>query len=341
MTSVVNLATFASGSAVFSGDNKPWYENVSYEDSKDLIREKINSAKESFVSIGYYLKYIKKNELYKEDGYDDIHSFAQAEFNFSTNTTDRYMQLNDQFSVGGNSPELEDKYTGSNLSQLFEMLPMKEEDRDTISSDMTVKEIRQVKNEVKDIRDPSTSEIKKAMEYFNFTTDNPCCQSINELKKHCIDTMGKCHEGGGHSKFNFLCTPRGIKINSNDEITWNSFAKKVFALLETETIDNGVSVSHTRQATEEEKDHYNSILDNAKHPDPIVDGMTDIPDFSEDSKSYEKYEEISELSDEELLKELISKQESLLKDMKNAFTDSDIRVRKQPNLVNALHSYEL
>lgn len=148
MSPIINLSAL-SGSSVFSNSEDKWYEKVSYEDSKDLIREKINSAKSSLVSIGYYLKHIKKNELFKEDGYANIHDFAKAEFGFSDNTTDRYMQLNDQFSVGGNSPEIEDKYSTYNMSQLFEMLPLKEEERESISSDMTVKEIRQAKKEIK------------------------------------------------------------------------------------------------------------------------------------------------------------------------------------------------
>lgn len=253
MTSILNLSAF-SGSSVFSASDDKWYENVSYEDSKDLIREKMHTAKASLVSIGFYLKHIKDKELYKEDGYSSIHEFAQSEFGFSDNTTNRYMQLNDQFSIGGNSPEIEEKYSNYNMSQLFEMLPMKEEDRQDITPDMTVKEIRKAKKQKKLVDDDS---------------------------------------------------------------------------------------SETRSASAEEIKEYNEILDNVKAPDPVVEGLTDKPDFTVIIDASEKYEEVSDLTDEDLLDELIRKQESLLKDMKEAFSDSDIRVRRQTILVNALHSYEL
>lgn len=341
MTSIINLAAL-SGSSVFSKSEDKWYENVSYEDSKDLIREKINSAKSSLVSIGYYLKHIKNHELYKEDGYTNIHEFAKAEFGFNDNTTDRYMQLNDQFSIGGNSPEIEEKYSSYNMSQLFEMLPMKEEDRESLSSDMTVKEIRQAKKDIAENNGPSDHEIALAYSYIFNEYEFNKYGSFDDFKKSFLivaKEKGRTYEGGGDKSIHFGCSPRGITINKNDEITWNVFCKRVWTLIETMPSDDENKVSIVRPATEEEKEKYNKILDNVKKPDPVVEGMTDIPDFSEDSKPYEKYEEISELSDEELLKELISKQESLLMDMRNAFTDDDIRVRKQKILVNALHRY--
>lgn len=60
-------------------NNSEWYKNLQYKDAKNFIKDNINSASRSFVAIGYYLKYIRDNELYEEDGYQNVWEFAQNE----------------------------------------------------------------------------------------------------------------------------------------------------------------------------------------------------------------------------------------------------------------------
>ena len=63
--------------------NLEWYKELQYQDVKVYIRDNINSASRSFVAIGYYLKYVRDNQLFKEDGYSGISEFAKAEFGIS------------------------------------------------------------------------------------------------------------------------------------------------------------------------------------------------------------------------------------------------------------------
>ena len=44
-------------------------EQVGYEDSIEIIRDETLRVQKSFVKIGWYLKHIRDDELYKEDGY--------------------------------------------------------------------------------------------------------------------------------------------------------------------------------------------------------------------------------------------------------------------------------
>ena len=129
-----------------------WYKNLEYDDVKDLIRENFGKAAESFIAIGYYLKYVKEKELYKQDKYTNIWEFAQGEFNLTQGTASRYMSMNTRFSKDGNAPTLADDFKDFNKSQLQELLPMKEEDlkealeEKNISPEMTVVEIRKEAN---------------------------------------------------------------------------------------------------------------------------------------------------------------------------------------------------
>ena len=44
-----------------------WYEKVSYEDAKDLIKESLANTVSSFVVAGYWLKYIRNKKAYEKE----------------------------------------------------------------------------------------------------------------------------------------------------------------------------------------------------------------------------------------------------------------------------------
>ena len=56
-------------------------------------RDKINGLKKDFVKIGYLLRKIDDNELYKQDGYKSIAEFAKAECGLSPSDTTRFIQI--------------------------------------------------------------------------------------------------------------------------------------------------------------------------------------------------------------------------------------------------------
>ena len=123
---------------------------MNYEDSIDIIREELHKTRKSFIKIGWYLKHIEEKQMHLENGYSTIYDLAFDKFNITETTATRFIRLCENFSVGNNSPELDDKYEDFNVSQLFEMLPMQKEERELIGPDMTVKEIREVKKSLKE-----------------------------------------------------------------------------------------------------------------------------------------------------------------------------------------------
>lgn len=125
--------------------------NLNYQEIKNNIRTRFQNMQTDYVAIGYYLRQVLNNELYLEDGYKNIHEFAQAEFGMKKANVNHCIRINMDFSVGGDSPELDDKYKGFNKSQLQELLYIPEDRRDEVTPDMTVREIRELKEERLDV----------------------------------------------------------------------------------------------------------------------------------------------------------------------------------------------
>ncbi|MCD7725847.1 MAG: hypothetical protein LUI12_09940 [Clostridiales bacterium] len=122
---------------------------VGFQDSIDIIIDELHRTRKSFVKIGWYLKHINETEMYKEYGYANIYEVAYDKFHISQSTTTRFINLCVEFSINHDSPELDEKYVDFNVSQLFEMLPMNQDEKNKISPEMTVKQIREAKKEAK------------------------------------------------------------------------------------------------------------------------------------------------------------------------------------------------
>lgn len=122
-------------------------EQMGYKDSLEIIKDESLKVQKSFVKIGWYLKHIKDQELYKEEGYANVCECAADQLGYSQSTTSRLINICERFSRNGNTPELDEKYAGFDKSQMIEMLPMEPEQLEKVTPDMTVAEIRAVKNE--------------------------------------------------------------------------------------------------------------------------------------------------------------------------------------------------
>lgn len=120
------------------------------DDMTNIIKNELENIAEGFVSVGYYLKKTRDDNLYKQKGYVSIFDYAEDVFGIKRSTATRFMQINDTYSVDGYSPQLEIKYRGYGSSKLTEMLGLPEEIRDTVPVETTVKDIRKAKAVVKE-----------------------------------------------------------------------------------------------------------------------------------------------------------------------------------------------
>lgn len=89
-----------------------WYDAVPYADIKNIIRDRVTAMAREYIGIGFFLRKVRDNEMYLEDGYKDIHDFAMNEFGMSKSTVNHCIRINEQFSIDGNSPDIDERYKG-------------------------------------------------------------------------------------------------------------------------------------------------------------------------------------------------------------------------------------
>lgn len=118
---------------------------TTYGEAKDIIRKDLESMSKKFITIGYYLKYIRDKKLYIQDGFESIWDFAQDTYGISKSTCSRWMHMNDKFSEDGNSPELRQEFASFGKSQLQEMLYLDDKQIEQAKPEMTAKEIREIR----------------------------------------------------------------------------------------------------------------------------------------------------------------------------------------------------
>lgn len=206
-------------------------KEMGYRDSLDVIKDESIKIQKSFVKIGWYLKHIQDNELYREDGYANINECAAEQFGYSQSTVSRFIGICEKFSKNHDSPELDEKYSGFDKSQMIEMLPMSQEQLESVTPEMTVKQIREIKEaKVKSKNEPDDGEIRDVC--------RNCLYDIGErdfenLKEYVSERFGKTNHYYGDSDLSYKCSLRGISINNSDEITWTQFVKRVKELEKT------------------------------------------------------------------------------------------------------------
>lgn len=112
---------------------------------KQEIIQRLNASVDNFIVIGYRLKQIRDTEAYRNEGYDNLGQFVQAEFNIGISTASKFMKINDVYSVNGNSMELKDEYRNFGYNKLYEMIALPIEDRQMITPETPVKDIREIR----------------------------------------------------------------------------------------------------------------------------------------------------------------------------------------------------
>lgn len=340
-----------------------WYENMTYAEAKSILQENLYSLKTSFIAAGYYLKYIRDNELFREDGYKSIWEFAEDNYGIRKSTASRWMAMNDKFSQGGNSPILAEKFRDFEKSQLQEMLYLDDKQIEAVTPAMTVREIREVRKpeepaiELKKPDERDQEYLKAAARHLIVSYHKWFLQdfinrvemvdrSPEELKKK----IGKNH------RWRHFSTEKGVaRINLFDDYVqlwdeqnecigdfdWFYLAAKIQSMWNIVAMENAQksqpeSVATSQHDAEEQLPGQMSVED---YPEVLPDRYeieasgaevveTDLPEE-------EKYEELSDETDMDLLYDLLDKEKHTLHLMLESFTEDDVRVRKQKLTVGA------
>lgn len=113
---------------------------------KEELARDFLGVSQSFVRIGYKLRKIKDQELFRNDGCDSLTEWGKKEFGLSASTISRFIQINEKYSIGGNSDQLLPEFAKFGSSKLTEMLALPAEDLQMVRPEMSREGIRELKD---------------------------------------------------------------------------------------------------------------------------------------------------------------------------------------------------
>ena len=179
-----------------------------WQDWKEDMHRVLRETKElgekicsNFVYIGYNLKRAEETEAYRMDGFADLNEFARSEYGLGASEVSRYKQINDRYSIGGNSLELKEEMQGFGLSQLVAMLSLPNEQHSLITPETTVREIRELTRFNKGKFPEMEEEVKRELEKGENREEIPAAgasipRELTHLQECILDFFSRPAEAG-------------------------------------------------------------------------------------------------------------------------------------------------
>ena len=112
---------------------------------KKEIAEEFARASASFVRIGYLLRKAEESQGYRNEGYDTLTEWAQAELGITATYVSRFKAINAKYSVDGYSDRLKTEFVGYGSAKLGEMLALPDGDMEMIRPETKRQDIRSLK----------------------------------------------------------------------------------------------------------------------------------------------------------------------------------------------------
>lgn len=123
-------------------------EFKSYREFKEKFDGSMNMQAEAFVLTGYLIKRARDTDVLKESGYKNYNEFAAAEYGLDKSQVSRYIGINDQFSEGGYSDRLQERYKNFGYTKLAIMLTLPAAVNKELTADYSKQEILTLKAEI-------------------------------------------------------------------------------------------------------------------------------------------------------------------------------------------------
>lgn len=121
------------------------------------------NIKQSYFKLGFHLNEFKECKYYEDFGYASFEEFCEHNFDLDKSAISRCINVflmtasqgEETYYAGtisrGCASQMSDKYKDYSYSQLCEMLPLDDKQRSQVKPDMTIKQIREMKNQISDI----------------------------------------------------------------------------------------------------------------------------------------------------------------------------------------------
>lgn len=127
--------------------------------SLKYIYADMTDIKRSYFKLGFHLHEFRQCKYYEDFGFSSFEEFCETNFELDKGAVSRCINVflmasayNDtQYIMGtethGCAMEISDRFKEYNYSQLCEMLPLSDKQRNKIKPEMTIKQIREIKNQ--------------------------------------------------------------------------------------------------------------------------------------------------------------------------------------------------
>jgi hypothetical protein len=169
---------------------------------KESLKRDLIGVQESFVRIGYTLRKIEEQKLYKNDGYETVTEFAKAEYGLSTSTISRFMSINRKFSIDGYSDRLRPEYAQMGSSKLSEMLSLPDADLEMVRPEMTKADIRELKHFNKEEPVPEAADSLEKLVWKFFEANAAIAKELEQSEAYADGEAEKMVE---------IVNPAGVK----------------------------------------------------------------------------------------------------------------------------------
>lgn len=169
---------------------------------KESLKRDLIGVQESFVRIGYTLRKIEEQKLYKNDGYETVTEFAKAEYGLSASTISRFMSINRKFSIDGYSDRLRPEYAQMGSSKLSEMLSLPDTDMEMIRPEMPKADIRELKHFNKEEPEPEAADSLEKLVWKFFEANAAIAKQLEQSEAYADGEAEKMVE---------IVNPAGVK----------------------------------------------------------------------------------------------------------------------------------
>ena len=129
------------------------------EDAKgsfEYIKNDIQDIKTRYTALGFHLAEFDRNEYYKEYGFSSLQDFVSSNFGIEKSSLSHILSVYYRFAdceygITGKVYKnwIDKKYENYSYSQLCEMVKLKDKELEHISPNMTVRDIREYKKNLK------------------------------------------------------------------------------------------------------------------------------------------------------------------------------------------------
>lgn len=190
-----------------------------YEEFKETLHIELQKNVDSFIKIGYLLKLARDTDILYKSGYRSVTEFAAAEYGLTKDVVSRYIAINDRYSENGYGEQLKEEYRAFGVAKLAEMLTLSDEVIQSLSPELTRKEIQEVKREIKE--EEKITDIEVMMEHtpaerqeFDTLAEDALYQYLKENKEEFKKIFAVMEAGGKYEditeKLLDIIAPSGV-----------------------------------------------------------------------------------------------------------------------------------